>query len=266
MYFHPVYFKDKTVLITGASSGIGEALAYAFAKENASLLLCARNEQELKRVKANIISPCEIFVCDITNYLHVDAMLAEIAAQNKTIDVLVNNAGISQRGLAFETDFNVDERIMAVNYFATVYLTKKVLPSMMERKNGNIIVISSVSGKYGFWQRSAYSASKHALQGFFETLQIELKEYNINTLLVCPGGVKTNISQNALEKDGTPHGKTDDLQTKGISPESLAAKVLSASAKGKKQILVGKGEVNLYYIKKWWPWLFFKITERLKGR
>ena len=217
-------------------------------------------------MKSNIKSPCEIFVCDIADHLAVDAMLAEIKASNITIDVLINNAGVSQRGLAFETDFMVDEQIMKVNYFGTVYLTKKVLPSMMENKKGKIIVISSVAGKYGFWQRSAYAASKHALHGFFETLQIELKEYNIDTLLVCPGGVKTNMSKNALAKDGTPHGKMDAMQHNGLRPEDLAIKILNASEARKKQILVGRGEVFLYYIKKWWPSLFFRIVARVKER
>lgn len=261
-----MYFFNKIVLITGASSGIGEALAYEFAAQNATVLLCARNIGELQRVKANIKSPCEIFVCDVTDYAAVDAMVGAILAQYKTIDVLVNNAGISQRGMAYETDFSVDERIMKVNYFATVYLTKKVMPVMIAQQSGNIIVISSVSGKFGFWQRSSYAASKHALQGYFETLQIELKQFHIHSLLVCPGGVKTNISKNALGKDGKPHGQMDDLQKKGITPESLAVKVVRASARGKRQLLVGKGEVILYYVKKWIPALFFKIVEKVKDR
>ncbi len=261
-----MFFNNQIVLITGASSGIGEALSYAFSKQNATLLLCARNEQELLRVKSNITTRCEIFVCDITNYLSVDVMISSILLKYQKIDVLVNNAGMSQRALAFETEFRVDEKIMNLNYLATVYLTKKVLPVMISQKKGNIIVISSISGKFGFWQRSAYAASKHALQGFFETLQIELREYNINTLLVCPGGVKTNISKNALGKDGTPHGTMEALQLKGMSPESLAMKVLHASARGKKQLLAGQAEVFLYYIKKWFPWLFFKIVENVKGR
>ncbi len=258
-------FNNKIVLITGASSGIGEALAYAFAKENATLLLCARNENELQRVQRNISGLSEIFVCDITDHGAVDLMMVEIVLKFKTVDVLVNNAGISQRSLAHETDFSVDERIMQLNYLATVYLTKKVLPLMIERKQGNIIVVSSISGKFGFWQRSAYSASKHALQGFFETLQIELKEYRIHTLLVCPGGVKTNISRNALEKDGKPHNKMDGGQLHGIKPEALAIMVLNACKAGKKQILIGK-EVYLYYIKKWFPWLFFMIVDRIRTR
>ncbi|MCX6188498.1 MAG: SDR family oxidoreductase [Bacteroidetes bacterium] len=261
-----MYFSQKKVLITGASSGIGEALAYAFAEQNATVLLCARNETELLRVKAAIKAPCEIFVCDITNYQAVDLMILDIVSKYDTIDVLVNNAGMSQRGLAYETDFKVDERILNLNYLAPVYLTKKVLPLMISRNKGNIIVITSLSGKFGFWQRSAYAASKHALHGFFETLQIELKSHHINTLLVCPGGVKTNISKNALEKDGTPHNKMEELQSKGITPASLAVKILKASANGKKQILVGKAEVYLYYIKKWFPWLFFKLVEGLNGR
>ncbi len=260
-----MFFTNKVVLITGASSGIGEALAYEFAKQNAVLLLCARNQKELERVKLNCKAEAEIFVCDVTDFDAIDLMLVEIYKKYAAIDVLVNNAGISQRSFVWETDFHVDKKLMNLNYFAPVYLTKKVLPSMMERKDGRIIVISSVSGKFGFWQRSAYAASKHALHGFFETIQIELREFNIQTLLVCAGGVQTNISKNAIGKDGLPHGKLDDLQRKGITPASLASRVVLASAQGTKEILMGK-EVILYRIKKWWPWMFFKITETLKGR
>ena len=261
-----MYFSQKVVLITGASSGIGEALAYEFAKQNATVLLCARNERELQRVKENMASPCEYMVCDITDYPAVDAMLEYISKKYGAVDVLVNNAGMSQRGLVYETDFSVDERIMQLNFLSAVYLTKKVVPSMMTRKTGDIIVISSVSGKFGFWQRSAYAASKHALQGFFETLQIELREYNIHTLIVSPGGVQTNISKNALSKDGTPYGKLDDLQKRGMTPEGLASKIVKAAASHKRQLLAGKGEVFLHYIKKWCPWLFFEIAKRVKGR
>lgn len=261
-----MYFSNKIVLITGASSGIGEALAYDFARQNSTVLLCARNERELQRVKESMASPCEYVVCDITDYAAVDAMVDYILKKYGRVDVLVNNAGISQRGLVYETDYSVDERIMRLNFLSAVYLTKKLLPGMVARKSGDIIVISSVSGKFGFWQRSAYAASKHALQGFFETLQIELRPFHIHTLIVSPGGVKTNISKNALSSDGTPHGKLDDLQKRGMTAEALSRKIIAAAAAHKRQLLAGSGEVYLYYIKKWIPRLFFKIARHVKGR
>jgi len=263
-----MYFQDKIILITGASSGIGEALAYEFAEQKATVLLCARNESELERVKSNISARAEIFVCDITDYTAVDAMMEKIITKYEAVDVLVNNAGISQRALAIDTDFSVDEKIMKVNYFAAVYLTKKILPPMLNKKAGNIIVISSVSGKYGFWKRSAYAASKHALHGFFETLQIELQSRNIRILLVCAGGVKTNISLNALKGDGSPHSKMDNMQYKGLTPKTVASKILKACESGKRQIFPGGTEVYLYFIKKWIPALFFRIAGRYgkKGR
>jgi dehydrogenase/reductase SDR family protein 7B len=255
----------KVVLITGASSGIGEALAYEFAKSKPIIILCARNEKELQRVRANITETgCEFYRCDITDHAAVDAMIGSIMERFGKVDILVNNAGISQRGLAVDTDYSVDERIMQLNFFATVYLTKKILPEMISRGGGEIIVISSLSGKFGFWQRSAYSASKHALQGYFETLQIELKEYNIHTLIVNPGGVNTNIAKNALKSDGSNYGKVDDFHIKGIKPEELAKRILNAMQKHKKQLLTGKMELVMYYIKKYWPWLFFRIAEKVK--
>jgi dehydrogenase/reductase SDR family protein 7B len=260
-----VHFSGKTVLITGASSGIGEALAYEFAKHNAILLLCARNENELARVKSNIKdASCTIYPCDITDYAAVDKMVASILHTHGKIDVLVNNAGISQRGLAVETSYSVEERIMQLNFFATVYLTKKILPSMISSGGGNIIVISSLSGKFGFWHRSAYAASKHALQGYFETLQIELKEHHINTLIVNPGGVNTNIAKNALRHDGSTYGKVDSFHTRGLQPDMLAHRIVKAMAKHKKQLLAGKQELMLYYIRKFWPWLFFRIAVKVK--
>jgi dehydrogenase/reductase SDR family protein 7B len=260
------YFNNKSVLITGASSGIGEALAYAFAKQGALLFLCGRNEQELLRVQKNISSPAKIFVCDITDYNAVDAMIASVLNEVTHLGVLVNCAGVSQRSLAYETDYAVDEQILKLNFLAAVYLTKKVLPSMVPQRRGNIIVLSSMAGKYGFWQRSAYAASKHALHGFFETLQIELMQYHIKTLLVCPGGVRTNMGKNALIKDGSPNGKNDDLLEKGLGPEYVANRILYAAIRGKRQILIGKGEVFLYFIKKWMPSVFFWLTQRVKGR
>jgi dehydrogenase/reductase SDR family protein 7B len=252
-------------LITGASSGIGEALAYEFAKQKAKLILCSRNETELQRVKANIAdTECEIFPCDITDHIAVDHMLEKINRRFNTIDVLVNNAGISQRSLALETSFSVEERIMKLNFFAAVYLTKKILPGMISARGGDIIVISSLSGKFGFWHRSAYAASKHALQGYFETLQIELREHHIHTLIVNPGGVNTNIAKNALRHDGSTFGKREEFHIKGIQPAELAKRIVRAMEKHKKQLLAGKQELLLYYIRKFWPWLFFRIAVKVK--
>jgi short-subunit dehydrogenase len=220
-------FLDKIVWITGASSGIGEALAYQFAKEGAKLVISSRREKELQRVRENIISECLIIPLDITDNLSLQNAVKIAIKHYGKIDVLVNNAGISQRALALDTKEIVSRKIMEVNYFGTINLTKKVIPYMIKNGSGQIAVITSLVGKFGFPLRSAYAASKHALHGFFETLQIELKTNRIYITIICPGRIKTNISLNALNEDGSVYGKMDEGQDKGMSANDCADKIVT---------------------------------------
>jgi dehydrogenase/reductase SDR family member 7B len=262
------FMKGKRIWITGASSGIGEALAKAFALQGANLILSARNESELYRVKAACSQNAkEIMVVpmDVSQHEEVFKTAEKILNQVGKIDILINNAGISQRSLVKNTDFSVDKRILDVDYFGTVALTKAVLPSMLLHKLGHIVVITSVLGYIGTPVRSAYSAAKHALHGYFDSLRAEVWQDNIQVLLVVPGFIKTNISINALTSDGKAQGKMDEDQTAGIEPDYLARKVLAAIEDGKEEIYVGgTKEIAAIYVKRFFPKWFSKIVRKMK--
>ena len=269
---HPFFcvqmtIKDKIIWITGASSGIGKALAIEAAKEGAKLILSARNKEALLAVQQLCLQhtpDCQVLPLDLTDTGKLPQLTHEALGFFKRIDVLVNNGGISQRSLVEETDLTVDRKIMEVDYFGAVALTKSVLPHMLQQKSGHIVVISSVTGIFGFPLRSAYAAAKHALHGFFETLRAEVVNRNVRVTIVCPGRIKTHISYHALTKDGKEHGKMDEGQAKGIPADVCARKILTAVKKGKKEIYIARGELVLIYLKRFFPTLFYNIVTKIK--
>ncbi|MBD2355629.1 SDR family oxidoreductase [Tolypothrix sp. FACHB-123] len=258
-------FLDKVVWITGASSGIGEALAYLFANQGAKLIISARREEELQRVKQNIRSECLIITLDITDSNSLELAVKTAINHYNKIDILINNAGTSQRSLVVETQEIVDRKIMEINYFGTINITKRILPYMIASGGGQIAVVSSIVGKMGFPLRSAYAASKHALHGFFETLQLELKPENkIFITIVCPGRIKTNISYNALNYDGSAYGKMDEGQEKGMKADICAQKILNAIYHKRREVYIGGLDTLLVYFKRYVPSLFYWIARRVK--
>lgn len=234
-------FENRLVWITGASSGIGEALAVAFSREGARVVLSARNARELERVRLGCARPerHRVLPLDLTDGAAVAAAAKEVGE----VDVLVHSGGVSQRSLAAETDLATDRAIMELNYFGTVALTKAVLPSMLARGSGQIVPISSVIGYVGVPSRSAYAASKHALHGFFETLRAETASRGIAITIVVPGYVRTKVSENALRGDGTPHGRMDETHARAMLPERAAAKIVDAVAARKAEVRVGGKEI-----------------------
>ncbi len=259
-------YKEKIVWITGASSGIGEHLAYTFAYEGARLILSSRNITELERVK----KACEekggkasVYSLDLSSPEQIDEVSKKVLDQYVHIDVLINNGGISQRALFTETSMEVDRRIMEVNFFGAAALTKKVIHSMLSHGGGHLVVISSLTGKFGFPLRSAYAASKHAVLGYFESIYAELHDKNIKVTMVCPGRIRTNVSQNALNKDGRAYGKMDEGQDKGLAPETCAKKIVKAMKRNKKEVYIGKLDVIMIYIKRYFPALFYKIVSKV---
>ncbi len=242
-------FKDKVVWITGASSGIGEALAYAFHREGGRLVLSSRRAAELERVRGNCYGGdgrILVLPLDLTDFQalprHVEAVLAAFGQ----IDILVNNGGIGQHSRAAETPIAVDQLIMQTNFLGQVALTKAVLPAMLQRKSGHIAVMSSVTGKLGAPNRSAYAASKHALHGFFDSLRAEVSQEGIRVTLVCPGFVRTNLRANALQEDGMPRGDKASVHTDAVSPEACAAATLRAIRAGKEEVYVGRQRYAVY--------------------
>ncbi|MBD80124.1 MAG: short chain dehydrogenase [Crocinitomicaceae bacterium] len=261
-------FKNKVCWVTGASSGIGEALCYIMAKQGARLVLSSRNAHALEKVKSACKSKgakeCVIIAIDLADPSSIDRAFKSFSSQFSSLDFLVNNGGISQRGLALETDFKVDRKVMEVNFFGAVNLTKKVLPLMIKQGSGNISITSSVVGKFGFPQRTAYSASKHAVQGFYEALRTEVEKEGLKVSIIIPGRVKTNISIHALEGDGSEHGKMDAGQEEGMPVDKAVQIIAKGLLSGKREIMVGGKELKLVQIRRFFPSLFYKIVARIK--
>jgi short-subunit dehydrogenase len=260
--------KNKKIWITGASSGIGEALSLVLAREGADLILSSRNQEKLERVKEACLrytSFCVVQPLDLADTEGLEIVVGNVMKKVGGIDILINNAGRSQRSLAKETSFDVDRSIMEVNFFGAIKLTKLVLPYMLKNGSGHIVVISSITGKFGFPLRTAYSASKHAIQGYFESLRAELKPDNIKVTIVSPGRVKTNISLNAVTGNGTPYNKMDDGQAGGMLPEKCASKIVRAIKKERKDILVGNKELVMVYIRRFVPALYHRMVTKMSA-
>lgn len=265
-----IFFKNKRVWITGASSGIGEALALAFAEQGAQLILSARNELEINRVGAACAkagaSSVLIQPLDLERHESIPGIVEAVLNKVGKVDILVNNGGISQRSLAKETSLEVDKKLMAVNFFGTVALTKALLPNMLMHQLGHIVTITSLTGKFGSPYRSSYAASKHALHGFFDSLRAELNDSHIQVTLICPGFVRTNVSKNALTGNGTKLGTMDEATDNGMEPDRLAHKILQAIENGKEEAYFGGKEVLGVYLKRFFPRYFSKMLLKAKVR
>ncbi|MBI1225873.1 MAG: SDR family oxidoreductase [Bacteroidetes bacterium] len=258
-------FEHKTVWITGASSGIGEALAHEFAKQGARLVLSARNQQELERVASDCGRPDTIIQpLDLSDHDSLPGIVQTVLAKTGNVDVLVNNGGISQRSLAKDTNFEVDKKLINVNLLGTIALSKALLPHFLAKKSGHYVVITSLTGKFGTQLRSSYAAAKHGLHGFFDSLRAEVWRENVQVTLVCPGFITTKVSLNALTGDGSPQGSMDNATRAGKSPESLAKAIVSAVEKGKYEISFGGRELAGIYVKRFFPTIFTNLLRKAK--
>jgi dehydrogenase/reductase SDR family protein 7B len=261
---------DKVIWLTGASSGIGEALAKALAKEGAILILSARRITELERVakacglKENRYLLLPLDLADQSNF---ESKKNEVLSKFSRIDILLNNGGVSQRSLAKDTKLQVDREIMEVNYFGTVGLSKTVLPVFMQQKQGLFVVVSSAVGKFGSPWRSGYSASKHALHGFFDSLRAEMYDAGVRVLLVCPGFIQTNISMNALTGSGAKLGSMDSATSKGLTAGECAAQIVAAIKSGKEEVVVAQFRERLgVFVKRFFPLLFSRMIRGMAVR
>ncbi|MEY3048872.1 MAG: hypothetical protein RL365_910 [Bacteroidota bacterium] len=259
-------YHNKVVWITGASSGIGEAMAREFANQGAILVLAARNVQKLNEIKDTLPNAevHTVISLDLTDLSNVDALVSSVIDQVGRVDVLVNNGGISQRSLVGETPLEVDRKIMEVNFFGAVGLTKALLPAL-RASAGQIIVISSISGKFGFFLRSAYAASKHALHGFFESLALEEASRGITVTMVCPGKINTPISMSALNAQGETHNQMDHNQETGMPAEVCARQIVRAASKNKPEVLIGNKEIIAVYLKRFVPGIFRRVIAKQKA-
>ncbi|MFO8098961.1 MAG: SDR family oxidoreductase [Salinibacter sp.] len=258
-------FYGRRVWITGASSGIGSALAVECSRRGARLVLSSRRAEALQEVRSRCERPDDHLVqtLDLAEPESLRSAAEAVHDAVGPVDVLINNGGVSQRGTAEETDMEVVRRIMEVNFFGAVQLTKAVLPSMLDRRRGHIAVVSSVVGKFGTPQRSSYAASKHALHGWFDSLRAEVHDDGIGVTLVCPGFVKTNVNSNALRPDGTSLGAA--AEEKGMSPDRCAAAIADAIENDTAECTVGGWETMGVYVKRMLPGLFRRLIRRYDG-
>jgi short-subunit dehydrogenase len=262
--------ENKTIWITGASSGIGMELCKQLAERGARIVLSARNQERLMEIaetlpggrKQHWVVPLDLAEADKLITL-VEAQLAEIGP----VDILINNGGISQRSLFVDTDLSVYRKLMDVNYLGTVAMTKALLPAMIERQQGMVVSISSVAGKIGSKLRTGYSGSKYAVVGFMDCLRAETAHQGIQCLTVCPGSIKTNIAVNALNGSGQAQNKDDESIINGMPVEKCVQDIISAIIKGRDEIIVGKGISALApTIKRFFPSLFNRISAGMEYR
>jgi short-subunit dehydrogenase len=235
------------------------------------VVLSARRGEVLATVRQSLPHPDRHLVLPLdlaapeTFPAAVERVLAFAAASEcGGVDVLVHNAGISQRSLAKDTELAVDRRLLEVDALGPIALTKAALPSMLERGSGRVVVVSSLVGKIGTPLRSTYSAAKHALHGFFESLRAEVWDAGLRITMVCPGFIKTEITYHALTGDGSPQGSLDRAQAEGMSPDECAARIVRAIEDGKDEILVGGREVWAVRLHRFFPGLFRRLIRRAR--
>lgn len=258
----------RKIWITGASSGIGEACAYEYAGRGDFLVLTSSSEERLEAVAEESIrlgaSGAEVLPYDFSQNDGIVELTEQAWSMTGGVDVLFLNAGISQRTSVEDTSMEMVRKIMEVDFFAPVALAKAVLPRMVASGGGSIAVTTSIAGRFGFPLRCGYSSAKHALYGFFETVQAEYGSKGIHVTIVCPGRVRTGISLRALDKGGAPHGKMDPGQDGGISPQKAARKIVRTIDAHRREVLVGGRELLMVYIKRFLPGLCARLAARIK--
>lgn len=260
------YFDDKVVWITGASSGIGAEIANQISNYQVKLILTARSEKELMQVKEKCEKkgiPVHLIILDQSVPDNLAEKAREAIAIYGRVDIFFNNGGITQRSLVHETPIEVDRKVMEIDYFSGIIMTKELLPVMLKNGFGHFVATSSLAGRFGFPLRSAYSAAKHAMYGYFESIHAELSPKNIHVTILAPGRINTQLSKTAITKDGSEYGKIDVGQANGMSVEKMVRKVLKAVRKQKVSVLIGNYEILTVYIKRFFPGIFYKIVTKI---
>jgi short-subunit dehydrogenase len=256
--------KEKIIWITGASSGIGEALAYELNKNGNTLILSARRKDALELVKGNCTFPDKVTILplDLYDFDSLPNKVKEAIALHGKVDVLINNGGISQRSLIAETKFEVFKKMIDVNYLGTIQLTNCLLPYFIAQKQGHYVTVTSLMGKFGSPYRSGYCGAKHALHGYFDVLRMEHEKDNIDVTLICPGFIQTNVAKNALTADGTTQEKQDEATANGLDVTLCAEQIINAMNKKKFEAYIGGKEVFGVYLKRFFPKLLHKLVLR----
>ncbi len=261
-------FKNKVIWITGASSGIGKALALELSQQDCKLILSSRRKAALLEVKKQCSNPenIQILAFDLADYLNMKPIAESAISFFGNVDLLINNGGISQRSPIIETSITVDKKLMEIDYLGTVALTKALLPHFVANKSGHFVVVSSLMGKFSSPLRSAYCGAKHALHGFFDALRLEHDNDNIKVTMICPGFVNTNVARNALVADGSKQGYQDDMTENGLDVNLFVKRMLKAIRKEKFEAYIGKFEAKAIYLKRFFPKLLHKVVLKSKVR
>lgn len=254
--------KDKVVIITGGSSGIGQALALAFGKLGAKVVITGRNETRLNQVGSELDAIGAANLClrlDVSKEADNAQLVKETIKSFGGIDILINNAGISMRALFEEIELDVFKRVMDINFNGTLYATKYCLPHILKSK-GSIVGISSINGYRGTPARTAYTASKYAMNGFFESLRTEVMHRGVHVLVACPGFTGTNIRNAALTADGTSQGESPRDEGKMMTSEKVADGIIKAIKKRKRDIVFTSQGKLAVFLNKWMPGRMDKIV------
>ncbi|GAB6020439.1 hypothetical protein CHUAL_003132 [Chamberlinius hualienensis] len=263
--------QDKVVLITGANSGLGEALAHVFYNAGCKVILAARRIDQLERVQGELLASEPPVVChhpvilslDLSELKSIEEKTNEALKFHGRVDILVNNSGISSRGTAMDTAIDVDLRLMVVNYLGHIALTKCLLRSMQRQQSGHIVAVNSIQGKIAIPYRSSYAASKHAMSAFFDCLRAEVSADNIKVTVAYPGYINTNLSINAMKEDGTKHGVMDSTIAGGVSSKVAAERIVSAIVRGESEVYVATLTNRLaIYLRHLCPSLFFYLMTK----
>ena len=261
------YFKGKTVIVTGASSGIGEATAKEFLSKGAKVILVSRSESKMrdsfKNFNQDLLS---IYPFDLTNLHDLDSFVKTLIEKEGPIDILFNNAGVSQFGYFEKSDLSVLNTIMELNFFSVIRFTKSILPHMIDKKSGQIVTNTSVAGLVGSRNRSFYSSAKFALHGFFDSLRSEIIQHNVYVTLIAPGRVATDIGINALTESGKPYGRDDRGHQKGLTSPEAAKRIINAIKSKKREAVIAKWNDIAWlavYIRKFFPSFYFFLARRI---
>lgn len=261
-------FKHKTIWITGASSGIGKAVAIALSEYECNLILSSRRADVLEEVKQLCKKPNNVAIVplDLANVKDMQKYAVQAISTFGAVDILINNGGISQRSPILETTIEVDQKLMEIDYLGTVALSKSILPHFIERQQGHYVVVSSLMGKFSSPFRSAYCGAKHALHGFFDAMRLEHEQDGIKVTMICPGFVNTNVARNALTADGSKQGFQDDMTENGLDVNKFAKKMIKAIKSEKFEAYIGGFEAVGVFVKRLSPRLLHKLVLRSKVR
>ncbi len=262
------YFEGKTIWITGASSGIGEALVYALDACGAKLIISARRLDDLERVRQKTKNPASVDILpfDLSSQASVEEAIHTCFGRHSRIDMLFNNGGISQRAEALDTPTDVERRLMEVNFFSNILLSKAIAKHMKSQGGGHLVITSSLMGKWGFFLRSGYAAGKHALHGYYDSMRMEVEPHNIRITLLTPGFIASDISKHALDADGKATGEMDQNQAGGMSTTDCARHILAGVAAGKTEFGIGGKELLGLKLRRFFPSLFERILRKRSAR